>query len=209
MLPGWRSGWGICHFLRGWSVERYCFFHLSQKVWAKCWICSHWCLWRSLIQSPTGAEDKFTFCVRRVAGVSMNGSSGSVDTGTRGLTLMIATISVESASWVSFDVPSFRNIESKIFLAMPINLSHEPPMWEAWGALNIHLQPWSRKNFSTEVSSILEGILSSLHALTKFGPLLERMSLTGPLVARKRLRARCIKRLDEFYVNGSYADTGE
>ena len=39
-----------------------------------------------------------------------------------------SAISVESASWVSFDVPSCRNIEYKILPAMPIILSHEPSM---------------------------------------------------------------------------------
>lgn len=81
------------------------------------------------------------FWVRRVAGVSNTGDSGSEDTGTRGLALIIADTSarVTKISWVSWEVFWSSTIESRIFLATPIMHSQEPPMWEEWAGLNSHL----------------------------------------------------------------------
>lgn len=61
----------------------------------------------------------------------MTGLLGSVDTGMRGLALMMAAtsaISVVSTLCVNFEGPSWRNIELRILLAIPIILSHELPM---------------------------------------------------------------------------------
>lgn len=44
-------------------------------------------------KSPSGAETAFHFCVNNNAGVSISGASGSVETGTKGLALMIAITS--------------------------------------------------------------------------------------------------------------------
>lgn len=85
------------------------------------------------------------FCVSRAAGVRMKESSGSVVTGTRGLAFMIAATSamkVTNTSWVSLSF-SLRNMESRILLASPIILSHDPPQWDACGGLNVHVQPCS------------------------------------------------------------------
>lgn len=111
--------------------------------------------------------------MNNVEGVSVRGSSGSIETGTSGLEFIIAVASamnVVRTSCVILDGPSCSIIESKIFRVMPIILSHTPPMWEAWGGLKIHEHPCSARNLMTFVSSKLEGMSSSLHAPMKFVP---------------------------------------
>lgn len=40
-------------------------------------------------------------------------------------------------------------ITSRIFLAIPIILSHDPAMWDAWGGLKVHLALLAERNFLT------------------------------------------------------------
>ena len=47
------------------------------------------------MKSPGGAEKVPFFCVSRVAGVSTNGSAGSVDIGSKGLAFMMAATSAK------------------------------------------------------------------------------------------------------------------
>lgn len=57
------------------------------------------------------------FCVRSIAGVSIKGESASIETGTRGLLLIIAVtsdISVQSISSERLECPSRISIESRI-----------------------------------------------------------------------------------------------
>lgn len=58
-------------------------------------------------------------------------------------------------------------------------------MCQLWDMKKCQLQPWSKRNFSTAVLLVLEGMLSSLETLTKFVLLSEWMSFTGPQIARK------------------------
>lgn len=142
MLPISRCDWFPCHFLCGCSEESYCFLHLSQKVWARCWTWNHGHLNRSIpLKSLGGAEGRLTFCVSSVVFVNNSGSSGSEDLNPSNLALMIAdtsAMSVVSTSCVSLCDPC-RNMESRIFLAMPIILSQCPPMWEAWEGLKCQM----------------------------------------------------------------------
>lgn len=61
MLPCSRSGSLESHFLLVCKRARYCFFHVSQKLWAKCCTQHYCCLWRFFAQSPTGAGVIVTF----------------------------------------------------------------------------------------------------------------------------------------------------
>lgn len=81
-----------------------------------------------------------------------------------------------------------RSIESKILQAMPIILSHAPPMCDKCGGLNVHMQPWSDRNCFTAFSSTLEVICKSLQAPVKLVPLSERICFTGPRIARNLLK---------------------
>ncbi|KAG8566207.1 hypothetical protein GDO81_013136 [Engystomops pustulosus] len=76
----------------------------------------------------------------------MAGVSGSIDTGTRGLELMMAETSarrVIRVSCVSLEEFTSISIEFKILREIPIILSQAPPMWELCGGLKIQVQPFS------------------------------------------------------------------
>lgn len=81
---------------------------------------------------------------------------------------------------MSFVVLSWNNIESRIRLARPIILSHEPPKWEACGGLKVHVQPCLDRYSLTAALSMFDGIFNSLHAPTKLVPRSEQILLTGP-----------------------------
>lgn len=193
MHPLETFGCWCCHFRRCCRVERYCLRHLSQKVFARLCTVRHCCLYRSgFPKSPGGTELVPVFWVSNVAGVRMKGSVGSVDTGISGLLFIMAVTSamkVESTSCVSLEDAIWRSMESKILRAMPIILSHAPPMCDECGGLKVHMQPWSDRNCSTAFSSTLEGICRSLQAPMKLVPLSERIRFTGPRIARNLLKA--------------------
>lgn len=98
---------GLCtsvsHFLLGWSIDRYCFCHLSQKVLAKFWICFHWRLHKlAPWNSPEAIGHGPDFCVSRVVGITLQ-SSWSIETGSRNLEFTMAdtsAICVHSAASV-------------------------------------------------------------------------------------------------------------
>ena len=86
----------------------------------------------------------FAFWVSSIAGVSMNGESISVETGTSSLELMIAdtsAISVHRTSWVRLEDSVCVSIESKILCATPIIRSHTSPICEECGGLKVQAQP--------------------------------------------------------------------
>ena len=118
---------------------------------------------------PAQAETALTFCVSNIAGVSIPGLSGSVDMGTRGLALIIAitsAITVLKTSWVRRVCSVCDSTASRMCLVNPMRRSHEPPMLDTWGELNVPMHPLSCRNFSTAVFS--ESKPSSLKAPTKF-----------------------------------------
>lgn len=81
--------------------------------------------------SPAGGEQGPTLWVSSDAGVTMDGSAGFAETGTRGQLVTIAVTTarnVVSTLCVSLADPVWRSIESKMRCVMPIILSQTPPM---------------------------------------------------------------------------------
>lgn len=127
------------HFRRLWSNRRYSFFQRAQNTLAKAWtrFHSHFNMSRSWNSPRELASNLYSvFWVSNIAGVSISGKSGSVETGTSGLELMMAATSamnVFRTSWVNVFPLAPISMESSILRVIPIILSHAPPMWEAWG----------------------------------------------------------------------------
>lgn len=66
-----------------------------------------------------------------MAGMQTPGSSGLLETGVKGLALMMAETSamkVVKHLWMSLVVPTCKEMESRILRAMPIILSQAPPI---------------------------------------------------------------------------------
>ena len=133
-----------------------------------------------------------TFWVSNIAGVSIKGESGSVEMGTRGLALIMAEISamkVQRTSWERGCDPTCINMESSILLTTPIIRSQAPPMWDAWGGLNSHVQAWLLRYCCTSGSFAVLRNSNSLLAPMKFVPQSERSCLAGPRMAKNLRRA--------------------
>lgn len=60
-------------------------------------------------------------------------------------------------------------------------------MWDEWGVLNFHVQPWSWKHSLISGSQML--IFSSLQAPVKCVSWSDRRCFTGPLIDKKRCKA--------------------
>lgn len=73
---------------------------------------------------------------------------------------------------------------------MPIILSQEPPVWEAWGGLNFQIVPdlW-RKSWTGPCSTHTLSILRASRAPTKLVPRSEQNSFTDPRTHTKRRKA--------------------
>jgi len=139
--PTWRFLRGTVHFCLCCKYSR---LQRIQNWFARAWPCFHCFVYRSLSEKCPGGGGTPVFCVRSIDGESMQGCSGSADTGKSDCALIIAetsAIRVQRTLWVKW-VLSCRNIESRILLAMPIICSHKPPMWELSGGLNSQLHPW-------------------------------------------------------------------
>lgn len=106
MVPASELGLLSCHLFLICRLDRYCFFHLFQKMSTK--VCSHlhWHLYRSLVSKPIGgAVVTPNFSVSKVEGVSKKRFSGSLGMDVRGLAFIIATsaMKVTSVSCVSLE----------------------------------------------------------------------------------------------------------
>ena len=139
------------------------------------------------MKSPGGAA-KLGFWVKSMAGESRIGAAGSVEMGTSGLALTIAdtsAIRVESTSCVRRVCLSCKSMESKILRVTPIIRSHTPPMWDACGGLNFHVQPLLWRYLKMLVrSSSGRAMPSSVLAATKLVPLSDQSCFAGPLTAK-------------------------
>lgn len=116
----------------------------------------------------------------------MAGMSGSVDTDTKGLALIIALTSdvrVLKTSCVRQVEPVWNSIASRIRLATPMSLSQEPPIWDECGGLNIQVHPLSVRYLVSSESFVV--ISSSLQAPIKFVPRSERSTFAGPRIEKK------------------------
>lgn len=102
---------------------------------------------------------------------------------------MVTTSATSVECFMSQMSRAAASLSPRFFLPCQSFSPMNPPCERYGGALNIHLQSWSSKNFSTEELSILERILSYLHAPTKLVLRSEQMSLTGPPMVRKCLKA--------------------
>ncbi len=143
---------------------------------------------------PAGGGEP-AFCVKSIAWVSIKGESASIETGTRGLLLIIAVtsaISVQSTSSERFECPSRISIESRILRARPIIRSHAPPIWEECGGLKAHVHPSLLMYLCTFVSLTTLWNSSSLQAPMKLVPQSDCSCFAGPRIA-KNLRSALIQ----------------
>ena len=125
MSPSLRFGLFVCHF-----CLLFCLLRLASEKF------------------PGGRGGVPIFCVSSIDGVSISGASGSEETGISGRELIIAVtsaINVHRTSWVTFNLPAWSNIESRIRRAIPIMRSQLPPMLDACGGLNAHVHFWLRR----------------------------------------------------------------
>ena len=107
-----------------------------------------------------------------------------------------SAIKVESTSWVSRAPPVSMSMEFRMDLVTPIILSHEPPMWEEWGGLNLQTTPVSpRKVLICGSFTLMRSMPSSFVAPTKLEPQSDLYSFTAPLSAWNLLMA--FMKLDE------------
>lgn len=114
------------------SVTRYSCLHRFQKLSARHCTCFHWFLWRSLrSKSPGGAVTAVIFWMRIIAGISIVGLSGSVDTGVNGLAFKMAMTSAISVvnslcvRWLVSDRSKFLPESEALLLSVsPNNLPY-------------------------------------------------------------------------------------
>lgn len=95
-------------------------------------------------------------------------------------------LNVDKISWVKQIGPFCSKMASRKRLASPINLSQDPPMWEAWARLKAQEHPFSWRYFVTAESFV--AISNSLQVPTKLAPLSDRRSFAVPRIEKNLLK---------------------
>lgn len=139
--PVFRSCWLFCHLRRTCKFCKYTSRHRSQNMLERYWTFFNCDMYMSLMlwKSTRIKSTLKSFCVNNIDGLII---TGSVEIGHIGLEFMIAVtshINVHNTSCVSSLVLVLRRRALRIFLAIPIILSHDPAICDAWGGLNVHL----------------------------------------------------------------------
>jgi len=96
------------------------------------------------------------FCVSSIAGVKVNDESGSAETGTRGLEIMIADTAAMRVNRTSCmkRLVSRGNMESTIRRATPIMLFQNPPIRESGEGCSLR-NVWSESLYSSHSFNIV------------------------------------------------------
>ena len=168
----------MCHFFRTCKVWRYSFFPSVPKHLGKV-------LYSPLLYSQeflrTCVTYRFAYCVsflNKMLVVGIKGESGSEGMNVRGRDLIIALASarkVVRTSWVCPWAECSFIILFNIRRVTLIISSHAPPLFDAWGGLNIQTVPLEyRKSMTGESSVLIASIWRGLTAPIKLVPLSER-----------------------------------
>ena len=183
---------GRNHFWRDCNRGRYSLFQRPQKTSAKYCTCRHLLLeYVSLFKNKPGGRGVSLRSRRRWFGDSGSKSFGSSETVVRGLPLIMLSHSHNKVWRLSSSRLCSLTRAPRTLRVDLISLSQTPPWCEAPGGLKTHLMLFCRRA-SWILAWFQLSIMtrSSLSPPTKFEPLSERISLTWPLRAIKRLSAR-------------------
>ena len=183
------------HFWRCCKVCKNSFFQRLQNWFASNWTRRHLFLlyMSACTNDPGGGTTTVDRIVSRWFGVMGDNEAGSFRLSTvNGLLFMMLAVSVNSVRRQSSSscVLVLYSTDVKILRAVRICISHTPPIWLAFGGLNLNSQLCFRRCFWISTSLIsLRAWVSSFEAPTKFVPLSERRRCTFPLMPMKRLKA--------------------